>query len=280
VSAPLPWQGLGVLVTGATSGVGRATVARLATEGASVLAHGRSPERVEALVKELRAAGGTLEGLVADLAAVSDVETLARRVSAGRTPCHVLINNAGVGFGADRKRRETSRDGFELRLAVNYLAPFVLSRALLDGGAPLYAVVNVASIGQEPIDFDDLLTEHAYDGVKAYRRSKVALIMLTLDLAQEYPGVACNALHPGTYLDTEMVRAAGLRPLGTAAQGADAVLQVLATSLTGRTTGKYFEDGHSVRANPQVYDDEVRARLRERTFDWTRAESSFQQHPG
>src|SRR6185312_9515703 len=133
-----------------------------------------SPDRVQALVARLRAAGGTADGLVADLASLREVAELARRISG---PLDVVINNAGVGFGADRRARETSHDGFELRLAVNYLAPFVLTRGLL-----ARAVVNVASIGQQALDLDDLQTTHDYDGVRAYCRSKLALIMFTLDL--------------------------------------------------------------------------------------------------
>lgn len=203
------WKGLTILVTGATSGLGAQTAARLAAGGAHLLAHGRSAERVQALVEELRAAGGAADGLVADLASLAEVAGLARRISA---PLDVLINNAGVGFGADRRARETSRDGFELRLAVNYLAPFVLTRALLARGLPTRAVVNVASAGQQALDLDDLQSRRGYDGVRAYCRSKLALIMLTLDLADERPALTFNALHPGTYLDTGMVRDAGITP--------------------------------------------------------------------
>ena len=156
---------------------------------------------------------------------------LARRITG---PLDVLINNAGVGFGADRRARETSHDGFELRLAVNYLAPFVLTRRLLARGLPTRAVVNVASIGQQALDLDDLQTTHDYDGVRAYCRSKLALIMFTLDLAHERPALTCNALHPGTYLDTGMVRAAGITPLGPASEGVDSILHVLGAALTSR----------------------------------------------
>jgi NAD(P)-dependent dehydrogenase (short-subunit alcohol dehydrogenase family) len=219
------------------------------------------------LVAQLRAAGGTADGLVADLASLREVAELARRISG---PLDVVINNAGVGFGADRRARETSHDGFELRLAVNYLAPFVLTRGLLARGLPTRAVVNVASIGQQALDLDDLQTTHDYDGVRAYCRSKLALIMFTLDLAQERPAPTCNALHPGTYLDTGMVRDAGIRPLGPVSEGVDSILHVLGVALSQHTTGAYFDQQRVARADEQAYDVTVRNALRAQTTELVR----------
>ena len=261
------WKGLTVLVTGATSGIGAQTAARLAAGGAHLLAHGRSPDRVQALVGELRAAGGRADGLVADLASLAEVAALVRRVS---PPLDVLINNAGVGFGANPRARETSHDGFELRLAVNYLAPFVLTRGLLARGLPTRGVVNVASAGQRALDLDDLQTRRGYDGARAYCRSKLALIMLTLDLAQERPALSFNALHPGTYLDTGMVRAAGITPLGPASQGGDSILHVLDAALNQQTTGAYFDQQRVARADAQAYDVSVRRALHAQTTDLVR----------
>ena len=261
------WNGLTILVTGATSGIGAQTAARLAAGGAHLLVHGRSAERVQAQVGELRAAGGTADGLVADLASLAEVAKLARAIGA---PLDVLINNAGVGFGANRRARETSQDGFELRLAVNYLAPFVLTRGLLARGLPTRAVVNVASAGQQALDLDDLQTTRDYDGARAYCRSKLALIMLTLDLAEERPASSCNALHPGTYLDTGMVRASGITPLGPASQGADSIVHLLDAALNRHTTGAYFDERRVARADAQAYDLSVRRALHAQTAELVR----------
>jgi len=261
------WKGLTILVTGATSGLGAQTAARLAAGGAHLLAHGRSAERVQALVDELRAAGGTADGLVADLASLAEVAELARRISA---PLDLLINNAGVGFGADRRARETSRDGFELRLAVNYLAPFVLTRGLLARGLLTRAVVNVASAGQQALDLDDLQSRRGYDGVRAYCRSKLALIMLTLDLADQRPALTFNALHPGTYLDTGMVRDAGITPLAPVSQGVDSILHLLDAALNQHSTGAYFDQRRVARADAQAYDVTVRRALQAQTTELVR----------
>jgi NAD(P)-dependent dehydrogenase (short-subunit alcohol dehydrogenase family) len=247
-------QGLRVLVTGATGGVGKATAERLAREGATVLAHGRDRGRLDPLVKKLAGA----EAFSADLSSLADVRRLATEVTAAG-PLDVLIDNAGVGFGADPKKRETSADGFELHFAINYLAPFVLSREL----APRRAIVNVASAGQLELCLDDLQSTRRYDGVEAYRRSKLALIMLTFDRAKE-TSVPCVALHPGTFLDTAMVRDAGIAPLGTAESGGDAVAFVLEQALAGMT-GRYFDVKREARALPSAYDEATRSKLRELT---------------
>ena len=170
-----------------------------------------------------------------------------------------------VGFGHDRTHREVSSDGIELRLAVNYLAPFVLTHELLQRGLPRRAVVNLSSIGQEPLDFDDLLCERRYDGVSAYRRSKLALILWTLDLAAALPGLGCVALHPGTLLDTGMVRDAGISPRGPARRGGETTLVAIERALAG-TSGRYFDEDREARALPQAYDDAARCRLRELTL--------------
>jgi len=261
--------GLTVLITGATSGIGRETAAQLGRAGARVLVHGRVRARVDAVLGELRAAGAdAVVGLVADLASLADVARLAREArTAAEGPIDVLVNNAGVGFGRDRKQREISSDGLELRFAVNYLAPFVLTHELRAHGLPARAVINVASVGQAPIDLDDLLSTRGYDGVAAYCKSKLALIMLTLDGVTAKPVVPSNSLHPGTYLDTPMVRDAGIAPLGPASRGADAILGVLAASLAEGITGQYFDERTPTRAHVQAYDSDIRRTLRERTLE-------------
>jgi len=258
-----------VLVTGATSGIGRLAVRQLAADGAHVLVHGRSPEKVGEVVAEVRGQGGRAEGLVADLASLEAVAVLARATLDVAPSLDVLINNAGVGFGSDRSRREVSHDGHELRLAVNYLAPFVLTRELLARGAPRRTIINVASIGQERIDLEDLMCARRYDGQIAYRRGKLALVMFTFDLAEELPAIAATALHPGTFLDTAMVRETGLQPHGPASRGAESLVRVLGTALDGQASGLFFDETRPARAHPQAYDRETRQALRERTLALT-----------
>jgi NAD(P)-dependent dehydrogenase (short-subunit alcohol dehydrogenase family) len=254
---------LTVLVTGATSGIGRATVRLLAAGGAVVLAHGRDPAKVDAVLAELRGDGGRAEGLVADLASLESVVRLAGEVAARAPALDAMINNAGVGPGPPGGAREISPDGYELRFAVTYLAHYVLTRELRRRGLPRRAIVNVSSLGQAPIDFDDPQLERQYDGWQAYCQSKLAQVMHTFDLSKEVPGIAVNALHPGTYLDTGMVREMGIQPLGTAGDGARAVVGLLERSLAGEVTGQYFDVTQPAEPHQQAMDPAARRRLRE-----------------
>jgi NAD(P)-dependent dehydrogenase (short-subunit alcohol dehydrogenase family) len=260
-------DGKTILITGATDGVGRHVAEALGRSGAEILVHGRDQARGDAVVATIRAAGGTATFLRADFSALAEVRALADTILGSHRRLDVLINNAGVGSGGSGGRREISRDGHELRFAVNYLAGFLLTRRLLPlllaaGGGS--RIVNVASMGQQPIDFADVMLEHGYDGRRAYRQSKLAQIMFTFDLAQECDAalVTANCLHPATFMDTTMVRATGQAPLSTVAEGAEAILH-LATGpdMAGRT-GLYYEGLRPGRANPQATDVQARDRLR------------------
>ena len=250
--------GTSVLVTGATSGVGSVLITLLRERGAIPLVHGRRAAPVAEA-----AAGG--HSFVADLASLAEVSRLADEIAA-TGPLDVLVNNAGVGFGADRTRRELSYDGFELRFAVNYLSPFLLTEKLVARGLPRFAVINVASAGQAPLDEDDLMSERNYDGVLAYRRAKLALISDTLERAARDPARAYVALHPGTFLDTKMVNEAGIAPRGTAEEGAQAVLSAIEHALSGES-GVYFDRTQPAQAEPEAYDVRAQQRLRAHTLE-------------
>lgn len=239
-----------VLITGATSGLGRYLAQRLACDHL-VLVHGRDRERTEQLAAEL---GG--RPYVADLSDLAQVRRLAAEVAADHPRLDVLINNAGIGYG---KEREVSSDGHELRFAVMYLAPFLLTRQLLPRLTS--SVLNVGSQSQEALDLDDLAMEKAYDGVMAYRRAKLALVMATFDLAAERPDLRVNVVHPATYMDTNIVRRGGGTPLNTVEYGGEATLQALAAPVTGL----YFHEDKPAEAHPDAYRVELRTRLRAAT---------------
>jgi len=179
-----------ILITGATDGLGRALANELAAEGATVLVHGRDDARGHQTIEEIRAATGSdkLHWLRADLASLEEVRALADQVTGEVDRLDALVNNAGIGTTtAGDGRRMQSHDGYELRFAVNYLAGYLLTRLLLptlERSAPA-RIVNVSSAGQAPIDFDDVMLEHGYDGVRAYCQSKLAQIMFTFVLAEE-----------------------------------------------------------------------------------------------
>jgi NAD(P)-dependent dehydrogenase (short-subunit alcohol dehydrogenase family) len=255
-------RGKTILLTGATNGIGLACARALAAAGARLHLHGREAGKLQKAAEEAAALGAEVQTYLADLSSLEQTAALAQRVGrAGRLD--VLINNAGIGFGRNGNTRELSRDGHELRFAVNYLAPFLLTEELLGLGQPKLAVINVASAGQETLDFEDLMTEHGYSGVRAYCRSKLALIMMSFDLAALHPELQVHALHPGTYLDTGMVREAGITPLGPVSQGVESILSVLTAALGGGTSGGYFDRAKPARALAQAYNTAARQKLRE-----------------
>ena len=262
-----------ILITGATSGLGRALAAELAAEGHRLVIHGRDADKVDRVVAELASRTAAVP-VVADLASLAEVRALADQVTAAVDRLDVLVNNAGVGFGPPDGAREVSRDGHELRMAVNYLAPVVLTRALLpllEASAPA-RVVNVGSIGQQAFDPDDLedetnhtdQTNHtAYDGVAAYRRSKLALAAFTFDLAEELrgTGVTANVLHPASLMPTAMVVESRWQPLSTVAEGVAATLRLVTDPELATATGRFYDVQRLSRAKPEAYDPEFRQKL-------------------
>jgi NAD(P)-dependent dehydrogenase (short-subunit alcohol dehydrogenase family) len=256
-----------VLVTGSTDGVGQLVARLLAEHGAHILVHGRDRNRGESVVNQIRAGGrGSAVFLQADFSSLADVRRLANLVHQHCDRLDILINNAGIGSGRSAAKRETSQDGYELRFAVNYLSGFLLTRLLLpllSAGKPA-RVVNVSSLGQHPIDFDDVMLTRGYTGGRAYAQSKLAQIMFTFDLARELnpTTITANCLHPATYMATTMVRESGVTPISTVAEGAEAILYLAVSQEFEGRSGEFNNGLRPARANAQAYDDGARERLR------------------
>ena len=237
-----------VLVTGSTAGLGLEVARRLAERGETVLVHGRDEGRLADACESTGAAAGYL----ADLSSLEGVRRLAAEASAEHGRLDLLLNNAGIIAGRERRR---SADGHELGFAVNYLAGFLLWHELRPA-----RVISVSSIGQQAIDFDDVMLEHGYSSMRSYSQSKLAQILFTFELAERAPdGVTSDALHPATLMDTAMVRSfmgpGGAR--STVDEGANAVMYVINSPGTGR----YFDGQEESTADPQAYDAEARRRL-------------------
>ncbi len=239
------------LITGSTDGVGRVVAVRLAEAGARVLVHGRDRDRGDRVVAGIARSGGTAEFIAADLASLAEVRRLAEMVRQRTKRLDILINNAGIGTAG--ASRQTSADGHELRFAVNYLAGYLLTHLLLPlirQSAPA-RIVNVASAGQQPIDFADVMLTRGYSGARAYCQSKLAQIMFSVDLAEQLAGtgITVNALHPATYMDTAMVRRAGVTPRSSVEEGAEAILKLAASPAVEGRSGCYFDGVHEARAD-------------------------------
>ena len=246
-----------ILVTGATSGLGRAVAERLSQDGHTVLVHGRDPERANALARTL---GG--RPYTADLASLQEVRALADELNASEDRLDVLINNAGVAVD----HRAESADGIELTFAVNHLSHFVLTGRLLGllGESAPARIVNVASIGQAPIDWDDPLLERGYEGFRAYAQSKLAQIGFTYELAERLgpeSGVTVTALHPATLMDTGMVRESFGRAMNTVDAGVGPVVQLAVGDDAEGVTGRYFDQTRESRPDRQATDPAERKRL-------------------
>lgn len=263
-------KGKVVLVTGSTDGLGRELALRLAARGAQVIVHGRNKERGQAVVDEITKAGrGSARFYAADFASLDEVRGLAQQVLRDYDRLDVLVNNAAVLFREGERR--TSRDGYELHMAVNYLASFLLTRTLLPrivASAPA-RIVNVTSIAQAPIDFDDFMLQRPGASAQGYWHSKLAQILFTIDLAEELKGkgVIVTAVHPASMMDTNMVRSNGMEVRSTVSAGADAVMR----QIVGKDveSGQYYRSLEPARANAQAYDAAARAKLRQISLELT-----------
>jgi NAD(P)-dependent dehydrogenase (short-subunit alcohol dehydrogenase family) len=266
-----------ILITGATDGLGRALAGRLAAEGDRLLLHGRDQARLDAAADEIAAeAGGAPRPLTvrADFADLAQVRAMTGLVLELTDRLDVLVSNAGIGSGLPAsKGRAVSADGYELRFAVNYLAGFALTLGLLPllratGGT---RIVNVASLGQAPIDFDDVMIEKGYSGSRAYGQSKLAQITSGFTLASLVPAaeVTVNSLHPATYMPTKMVLQEVGHSIDTLARGEAATRRLVSDPALAGVTGRFYDRKTETRAHPAAYDPDVQQRLWKLSLDLT-----------
>ncbi len=263
-----------VLVTGATSGIGRVMASELAALGARVGIVGRDPARTEAVRDAIRAAGTNqaVESFLCDFSSQKSIRALAREVDARFDRLHVLVNNAGAVNGS----RRVTEDGLELTFAVNHLGYFLLTELLLprlkaSAPARIVSTASAAHFGQR-IDFDDLQGEKGYRAFRAYGRSKLANILFTRELARRIAGtgVTANCFHPGVVRSGFARNDKGLIALGaklgglfmiSPEKGADTgVWLATAPELEG-VSGKYFAKRREARGSPAARDEATAKRL-------------------
>ena len=264
------------VVTGATSGIGRAAAVELARRGARVVVHGRSLEKCELAVEDIKAASGNdqIDALVADLESQEQVRALAGALLARYPKIHVLLNNAGL-FNAGFSE---TVDGIETTLAVNHLAPFLLSNLLLDRlkESQPARIVNVSSEAHRfgRLDLGDLeFRRRNYRSLRVYGVSKLLNVLFTQELARrlEGAGVTANALHPGvvsTGLGNNnppslVSRAMRLSKflMRTPEKGAETAIFLAGSPDVEGETGKYWVDCREKRARDIGYNREIQRRL-------------------
>ncbi|NIS81250.1 MAG: SDR family NAD(P)-dependent oxidoreductase [Anaerolineales bacterium] len=270
-------QGRVCLVTGANRGIGKATALGLAELGARVVLICRDRNQGESATTEIRSESGNdaVELLLADLSSQGSIRQLVQDITNGYPQVHVLVNNAGLF----RTKRHETEGGIELTLAVNYLAPFLLTNLLIDtlkAGRPS-RIVNVAGDYHRKgtIDFEDLMCEKDYSGSKANNQAKLALVLFTYEMARRLAGigVTVNCLHPGAVatdgIQSDPDISAGMLTLyrfmklffATPKKGAETSIYLASSPDVEGVTGKYFIKKKEVASSPESYDESIAKQL-------------------
>jgi NAD(P)-dependent dehydrogenase (short-subunit alcohol dehydrogenase family) len=267
-------EGKLVVLTGATSGIGEQAALQLAERGATVVPVGRDPGRLEKVAGALQERGSDAEPLRADFASQADVRRLAAELLGSHERIDVLVNNAGVVTSS----RKLSPDGRELTMAINHLAPFLLTNLLLErlkASAPARVVTTASDAHTSGlIDLDDLDIERKWSIFRTYGTTKLANILFTRELARRLDGtgVTANCLHPGA-IRTRLGRGgiAGiawklLSPfLGSPKKGGARIVHVAADPIGGEVSGEYFSNDRPRTPRGQAADDRLAAELWERS---------------
>jgi retinol dehydrogenase-14 len=270
------------LVTGGTSGIGKASAVAFAAMGANVVIVGRNLERGEAALRDIKGQShsDSVELMLADLSVQGEVRRLADEFLERHERLDVLANNAGLV----QSRRTETADGIETTLAVNHLAPFLLTNLLLDRlkeSAPS-RVITVSSEAERMgnIDFDDIQSRQKYKGFAAYGKTKLANIMFTYELAERLKGtfVTANCLHPGAVGTNFGKNNAGPMALffrlakpfmRSPERGADTLIWLASSADVDGVSGKYFSDRKEIEAKEIVNDPAARRRLWELSEELT-----------
>lgn len=239
-----------IAITGATAGIGLETAKALAGQGHHLLVHGRSAHKVDAIGRELSAlaGGGQVEGFVADLSRLSEVERLAAELSQSPGGLDVLINNAGVF----QTREPSTPEGLDVRFVVNTLAPFLLTRRLLPALGARGRVVNLSSAAQSPVSLAALAGRERLEAFEAYAQSKLALTMWSrhLGTALGERGPVIVSVNPGSMLGTAMVR----QGFGVAGKSVNIGVKILVRAALSdefaSAQGAYFDNDAGRFAEP------------------------------
>ena len=237
-----------ILITGSTDGIGLETAKILASQGHYVLLHGRNSAKLEAVRSTLSESGGQVEGYVADLSRMENVEAFARSVVQKHTKLDVLINNAGV-YNA---QNPMTPDGLDIRFAVNAIAPYLLTQLLLPLLGTSGRVVNLSSAAQAPVDLNALTGQVRLSDGEAYAQSKLALTMWSRSLALSLKGKdpTITAVNPGSLLGSKMVKQA----FGIAGKdirvGVDILYRAALSDEFSAASGQYFDNDRGQFASP------------------------------
>ncbi|WP_367109784.1 SDR family NAD(P)-dependent oxidoreductase [uncultured Psychrobacter sp.] len=272
-----------ILITGSTDGIGKLAALNLAKAGHQVYLHGRDADKLDSVIMEVKAvatgaAADHIDGFVADLSDLNAVRSMAAEVNDKLSKLDVLINNAGIYTTAS----PVTKDGLDVRFVVNYLAPYVLTNALL----PLLKksnqarIINLSSAAQAPISYQAFVGNERLDGQAAYAQSKLAITMWSMDLADAVVDDNINviAVNPGSLLNTKMVDEAYGKYWSSADKGANILTELAISDEFADDTGKYFDNdikdgaqgearGEFGQPHANALDKEAIAKLKRQTQD-------------
>ncbi|MEM1408602.1 MAG: SDR family NAD(P)-dependent oxidoreductase [Bacteroidota bacterium] len=243
-----------IVITGSTDGIGKLAAFQFAKAGHHVCIHGRSTEKVDTVISEIKSEFAMeASGVVGDLSSFGSLKKLAEDISSNLPVIDVLINNAGV-FHSPKVQNE---EGLDLRFMVNYLAPYYLTQELkpLLEKSEKPRVLNLSSAAQSPVSPEILSGERQGAVQETYAQSKLALTMWTFEFARLYPKIVTIAVNPGSLLNTKMVQEAYGQYWSSADKGADILFDLAVNEVHENNSGKYFDNDRGVfaKAHSEAY---------------------------
>jgi len=256
-----------ILITGSTDGIGKGTALKLAKDGHKLYMHGRNANKLALAVQSVQeeSQNDEVHGFIADFSDLTAVQTMARQVKENIGELDVLINNAGVY----KTPSDLNKDGLDMRITVNYLAPYLLTNELL----PLLKkseeprIVNLSSAAQSPVIYPVLNGSARQAMGQTYAQSKLALTMWSFYLAKTEPHLSVIAVNPGSLLNTKMVKETFGNHWSPAEKGINIVYDLAVSDDYKGVTGKYFDNdkGAFAKAHQDAYDQGKINRLIEET---------------
>ena len=256
-----------ILITGSTDGIGKLTALQLAQAGHKLFLHGRNAKKLAVVISEILTASqnNSLNPIIADFSKLADVRRMAQDLSKEVDHLDVVINNAGV-FKSSHPQTE---EGWDMRMVVNYLAPYVLTHDLLPiiEKATNPRIINLSSAAQTPVSLEVLMGKEQASDRDTYAQSKLALTMWSFHLANQYPGIDVLAVNPGSLLNTRMVQEAFGTHWAPADKGAKILYDLATSEKYVGVTGRYFDNdqGSFGQAHADAYDEKKIERLIETT---------------
>ncbi|WP_299685510.1 SDR family NAD(P)-dependent oxidoreductase [uncultured Dokdonia sp.] len=262
-----------ILITGSTDGIGKLAAIKLAKDGHKMYLHGRNPEKLQHVIKEVQDASNNkyIDGFVADFSDIDAVKQMANQILEKVSKIDILINNAGIFKTSVTKGYKE----FDIRLVVNYFAPYVLTNTLLPllkkGDHP--RIVNLSSAAQTHVTDAALAGLDIRVASEAYAQSKLALTMWSFAFAKANPDITAIAVNPGSLLNTRMANEAYGQYWSPATKGSDILYDLAISEGYKNSTGKYFDNdkgnpkGEFAKAHPDAYDNELIETLLQKTSD-------------